>query len=82
VPLTVIVDRAMKMQSTGGFDPTLEPVFPDLNAAVRAAAGAVERKGRRPQVRHMVPGQQGPDCRRPPSQEQAKQTWGSRDVVG
>ena len=41
VPLTVIVDRATKMQSTGGFDSTLEPVFPDLNAAVRAAAGAV-----------------------------------------
>ena len=31
----------MKMQSTGGFDSTLEPVFPDLHTAVRAATGAV-----------------------------------------
>ena len=41
VPLSVIVDRAMKMQSTGAFDSTLEPVFPDLHTAVRAATGAV-----------------------------------------
>ena len=41
VPLAVIVERAMKMQSTGGFDSVLEPVFPDLNAAVRAASGVV-----------------------------------------
>ncbi len=40
VPLTVIVDRATKMQSGGGYDPTLEPVYPEFNAAVRAAAGA------------------------------------------
>ena len=83
VPLTVIVDRATKMQSTGGFDPTLEPVFPEFNAAVRAAAGAMgNAKVDVTQVRHMVPGQQGPDRRRPPSHEQAKQTWWSCDVVG
>ena len=41
VPLTVIVDRSMKMESTGGFYSTLEPVFPDLHAAVRTATGAV-----------------------------------------
>ena len=41
VPLSVIVDRAMKMQSTGAFNSTLEPVFPDLHTAVRAATGAV-----------------------------------------
>ena len=41
VPLTVIVDRATKMQSGGGFDPTLEPVYPEFNAAVRTAAGAI-----------------------------------------
>jgi len=39
-PLTVIVDRATKVQSGGGYDPTLEPVYPEFNAAVRAAAGA------------------------------------------
>ena len=31
----------MKMESTDDFDSTLEPAFPDLNAAVRAAAGAL-----------------------------------------
>jgi putative DNA primase/helicase len=41
VPLSVIVDKAAKMQSTGEFNSTLEPVLPDLSAAVRAAAGAV-----------------------------------------
>jgi hypothetical protein len=41
VPLTVIVDRATKMQSGGGYDPTPEPVFPEFNAAVRTAAGAI-----------------------------------------
>ena len=41
VPLTVIVDRATKMQSGGGYDPTLEPVYPEFNAAVRTAAGAI-----------------------------------------
>ena len=45
VPLSVIVDRAMKMQSTGGFDPTLEPVFPDLMlpSALRPGRWATQR---------------------------------------
>jgi hypothetical protein len=41
VPLAVIVEKAMMMQSAGGFDSTIEPLFPDLNAAVRAAAMSV-----------------------------------------
>jgi putative DNA primase/helicase len=41
VPLTVIVDRATKMKSSVGYDPTLEPEYPEFNAAVRAAAGAI-----------------------------------------
>jgi hypothetical protein len=40
VPLNVIVERATKMQSYVGYDPTPVPVCPEFNAAVRRAAGA------------------------------------------
>lgn len=40
VPLTVIVDRATKMQPGDGYDLTLEPAYPEFNAAMRTAAGA------------------------------------------
>ena len=40
VPLAVVVDKAMKMQSIGN-NSNLELMFPDLHAAVRAAVGAV-----------------------------------------
>jgi len=38
VLLTVIVDRATQMQSGDGYVPTIEPVHPEFNAAVRAAS--------------------------------------------
>jgi putative DNA primase/helicase len=41
VLLTVIVDRATQMRSGEGYVPTLEPVYPEFNAAVRAASGTV-----------------------------------------
>ena len=41
VPLAVIIDKAAQTESTGGFNSTIEPVFPELNAAVRAAASSI-----------------------------------------